>query len=105
MKQNEVIKNITDLGKRILPQGSSLWLYGSRARGDARPGSDYDLLILLNKEQISSSDYDNYVYPLTVLGDTVGEKINTHLYSSKDWKKWWLSPFYENVESDKQVLI
>ena len=105
MKQNEVIKNITDLGKKILPQGSSLWLYGSRARGDARPGSDYDLLILLNKEQISSSDYDNYVYPLTVLGDTVGEEINTHLYSSKDWKKWWLSPFYENVESDKQVLI
>jgi predicted nucleotidyltransferase len=27
---------------------SALWLYGSRARGDHHPGSDYDLAVLFN---------------------------------------------------------
>lgn len=105
MRQDEVIRGITDLGKEILPKGSSLWLYGSRARGDARPDSDYDLLILLDKDQISSKDHDDYVYPMTVMGDGMGAEVNPHIYTRKDWNRWWLSPFYTNVESDKVVLV
>lgn len=35
MEQTQVIQRITELGRQILPEGASLWLYGSRARGDA----------------------------------------------------------------------
>ena len=46
MRRNEVLDKITRLGKQVLPKGGHLWLYGSRARGDAHKGSDWDLLVL-----------------------------------------------------------
>ena len=105
MNQTQVIQSIAELGQRILPQGASLWLYGSRARGDARPDSDYDLLILLDKEKIVSDDYDQYMIPLSDLGLAVGEDVRAHLYTKTDWSKWSFAPFNENVEEDKVVLI
>ena len=31
MEQEQVIQRIKELGEKILPEGASLWLYGSRA--------------------------------------------------------------------------
>ena len=104
MKQSQVIQRITELGHSILPEGSSLWLYGSRARGDARPDSDYDLLILLDKDKITSKDYDRYTYPLFDLGVDLGAEINPQMYVRKDWISWWRAPFYKNVEQEKVIL-
>ena len=56
-----------------MPANSSLLLYGSRARGDNRVDSDWDLLILLDKPKLSSQDYD-YGYPFRELGWDIGEK-------------------------------
>lgn len=104
MKQTQVIHRITELGKQILPEGASLWLYGSRARGDNRSDSDYDLLILLDKEKITSKDFD-YSYDFYMNGMEVGEEVNAHIYTKNDWNKWRCAPFNENVEEDKVVLI
>ena len=104
MEQTQVIQRITELGRQILPEGASLWLYGSRARGDARPDSDYDLLILLDKDIITSKDYDNYTYPMFELGIDIDAEINPQLYVRRDWNSWWRAPFYKNVEHDKIVL-
>jgi uncharacterized protein (UPF0332 family)/predicted nucleotidyltransferase len=38
---------------------ANIYLYGSRARGDAKPDSDWDLLILLNKEKITDELENN----------------------------------------------
>jgi len=104
MEQTQVIQRITELGRQILPEGASLWLYGSRARGDARPDSDYDLLILLDKDRINMTDYDHYMIPLSDLGVSVGEDVRAHIYTRRDWKTWQGAPFNENVEEDKIVL-
>ena len=44
-----------------------LFLYGSQARDEARPDSDWDILILLDKLKIEVEDYDNVSYPLVEL--------------------------------------
>ena len=104
MKQAQVIQRITDLGREILPEGASLWLYGSRARGDARPDSDYDLLILLDRDKITNSDF-KYSHAFFWDGLSINEEINAHIYTKRDWSMWKCAPFNENVEEDKVVLL
>ena len=105
MKKEEVIENIKRVAHQKLPDGSSLLLYGSQARGEAKKDSDWDLLILLNKPQIEESDYDNISFPLTLLGWQIGELICPQMYTWKEWNDMSFMPYYKNVEHDKIVLI
>lgn len=106
MKKREfLIEKIQSLGKQILPQGSSLWLYGSQARGTSNADSDWDVLILLDKEKKENSDFDNYCYPLMQMGFEYDELINPQVYTCSDWRKYSFTPFVHNVEADKLVLI
>ena len=104
MQQEQVIQRITELGREILPEGASLWLYGSRARGDARPDSDYDLLILLDTDAVTP-DADSAAYDICLMGYDYGVEINPHIYPKKKWMSQTISPFYKNVEHDKRILI
>ena len=105
MDKSQIIDNIREVAKTTLPKGSSLLLYGSCARGDAGKDSDWDLLILLDKPDLSESDYDNISFPFTMLGWNIGEIISLQMYTKKDWESISFLPFYKNVEHDKIVLI
>ncbi|MCQ2312193.1 MAG: nucleotidyltransferase domain-containing protein [Paludibacteraceae bacterium] len=105
MPNEGVIKQIRQLGKQIIPQGGNLWLYGSRARGDYHANSDWDLLVLLDKDKVQWNDYDIYAYPFTELGWRLGQTINPVLYSKQEWQARHFSPFYYNVQNDKKVII
>ena len=83
-----------------LPSGSHALLYGSRARGDARPDSDWDILIILDKEKLLPEDYDTVSYPLRKLGWEIGEYINPIMYTAKEWEENSFTPFYHNVIND-----
>ena len=104
MERVKVINSIQQLGKKALPVGSSLFLYGSRARGDARKESDWDVLILLDKPVLTSQDYA-VSYPFRCLGWDIDEEINPQVYSKKEWSDYSYTPFYKNVEQDKIVLL
>ena len=105
MDKSQIIDNIREVAKTTLPKGSSLLLYGSCARGDAGKDSDWDLLILLDKPDLSESDYDNISFPFTMLGWNIGEIISPQMYTKKDWESISFLPFHKNVEHDKIVLI
>ena len=49
MERSQVIDNIRQMTASVLTKGSTLYLYGSRARGDYHEDSDWDLLVLLDK--------------------------------------------------------
>lgn len=104
MERQQILENIQQVGRKTLPPNSSLLLFGSQARGDAKQGSDWDLLILLDKPKIFLDDYD-VAYPFRELGWDLGEEINPQVYSKKEWADYSFTPFFKNVEHDKQVLL
>lgn len=105
MNRASTIERIQKMGKEILPKGSHLWLYGSRARGTHRPDSDWDLLVLLNRPQNMIKDFEKISYPLMELGFDLGQYFSVHTYSQQEWNKMSFTPFYKNVEQDKIVLV
>ena len=59
MINNQILNAIRDKASQILPKGAIVILFGSRARGDAREDSDWDVLILVDKERGTSQDIDD----------------------------------------------
>lgn len=105
MASNEyIIDSIKKVARETLPPKSSLLLFGSRARHEEHANSDWDILILLDKPQLTSEDYE-YAYPFRGLGWDMNEVINPQVYSKKEWEGYSYTPFYMNVEQDKMVLI
>ncbi len=103
MKQ-QVFDSIKQTLAKHLPVGGRALLFGSQARGEAHSESDWDILIILNKDRLLPIDYDNVTYPLTELGWDLGERINPIMYTAKEWEASRITPFYQNVNKDAIVL-
>lgn len=68
------------------------------ARGDFKEDSDFDILILLNKELITREDEKKIKYPLYDIEFETGKKISPLVLSKKDWEtRHKTTPFYENI--------
>ena len=100
----QIFKEIQILKRRILPNDKMI-LFGSQARGDAHTDSDWDLLVLINKEKKTFEDEDMYGYPFDKIGWDNGVAINTILYTTADWEKRKITPFYKNVEKEGIEII
>ncbi|MDD3787617.1 MAG: nucleotidyltransferase domain-containing protein [Petrimonas sp.] len=98
-KRENIISQIRELKQTVLPEGRLL-LFGSQARGDATPESDWDLLILLDKKKITSFDFDRYAFPFVALGWKLGEYFSPKLYTTSEWDERKNGFFYKNVQSE-----
>ncbi len=102
-EEENFLKKIKLLLKTIAPD-SRVLLYGSRARGDAKPGSDWDILIILNQQKIKPSDYELISYPIYELGWQEDKLFSIKLYTKKQWMERSFTSFYKNVEKEGILL-
>ncbi|OFX58402.1 MAG: hypothetical protein A2046_11380 [Bacteroidetes bacterium GWA2_30_7] len=101
---NKIFITIKQLVYDVDPNAKVI-LYGSFARGDNRKGSDIDLLILLDKDEISYNDEKKIKYPLYDLEFETGQIISPLVLSKSDWEiRHKITPFYENVKKEGIVL-
>lgn len=73
-------------------------LFGSRARGEARPDSDWDVMVLLNDN--SKTNRWDAVKQLFYLSLDIEQDINPIVYTKSEWNKRSFTPFYKNVMKD-----
>ena len=102
-----LMSKIKETAARVLPVGSRVALFGSRARGDARPDSDWDFHILVPGEQkLSLSESDDLCWEFNKIGVfETDDVIETYAYSVSEWAKRSFLPFYKNVEKDKIIIF
>ena len=96
--QPEQIKNriATSIYKK--DPNAVAYLYGSRARGDFKPDSDWDILILVDDPKFTNELDDKYRNELYDLSLEIEQAISINIYPKKYWKnKLRFSPLYHNV--------
>lgn len=101
--RESVLSEIKRTLQRVAPDAKAV-LFGSRARNDAREDSDWDILILVDKDKIRNDDFDTIAYPLFELGWNIGEMIHPILYTFSDWKKRSFTIFHKTVEEEGIAL-
>ncbi len=102
MNQKDFLNKIK---ARVLKEdaNASLILFGSRARGDYRPDSDWDVLVLTSKE--ASTQFKNKIYDeIYEVELEFTQPISTLIYQKEDWEALAIMPLYQNVSEQGKVL-
>ena len=77
------------------------FLFGSRARGDNRSDSDWDILILVDSSKVTNDIEDNFRDGLYDIELDSGQIISTFIYPKNLWESSLkYSPLYKKVKNE-----
>lgn len=100
----ELMNRVKDVVKSSYPD-SKVNLYGSRARGTQESDSDWDVLILLEKEKVSQKEEIDLISKLYDLELETDQVISILIYTRKDWEsRLFITPLYNNVQKEGIVI-
>ena len=90
------IKNLV----REIDATADVILYGSRARGDERQDSDWDLLILVDAK--TDIDYERvFRHRLYEIELDLGEAFSVSVYNKNEWRlNHWMTSLYQNINKE-----
>ncbi len=86
----------------IDPQ-AEIWLFGSRARGDSRPDSDWDFLIFTQND-LSGGQRWLFSDEFAELGIETGQAISSIVYPKQNRSKYAVTELYQNVIAEGRQL-
>lgn len=101
---NSVAERIREIALKTMRGKVDVILFGSRVRDDWREDSDWDVLVLVDKDTLEEKDHTLYTYPFWELGWETGAMIHPLIYTKKAWLKRKGSEFYNNVNKEGIVL-
>lgn len=100
MRRTEVVKQISQTIRRVAPTATAI-LYGSEAHGDAREGSDIDVLILLEGDKRDLKYEDELAGELYDIELSTGVLVSPMIMLRKQWEnRPFKTPFYINVTNE-----
>jgi predicted nucleotidyltransferase len=77
------------------------FLFGSRARGDNKPDSDWDILILIRNKTVTSEIEDRFRDVLYNIELQSGQIISAFIYPKTFWQNnLKYSPLYKSVKRE-----
>lgn len=93
---NRIKKTIHDKDPK-----ADAFLFGSRARGDNRSDSDWDILILVDSSKVTNEIEDQFRDGLYDIELDSGQIISTFIYPKDFWESSLrYSPLYKNVKKE-----
>jgi predicted nucleotidyltransferase len=99
-KRERIVNHIVRIANSKFPD-SEIYLYGSRARGDAKKYSDWDLLVLLNLINIPFELETGLMDDFYDIELETGEVISPLIYSKSEWNNQHsITPLYENIQKE-----
>jgi predicted nucleotidyltransferase len=103
--RNKFLKRLTEVVQKIVPD-SEMYLFGSRATKKSNKLSDWDLLVLLNKEQLTF-DFETFLmdefYEIELES---GQVISPLIYTIKEWNEKYKSTLlFEVIKQEGLRLI
>ncbi|MBR1547202.1 MAG: nucleotidyltransferase domain-containing protein [Prevotella sp.] len=104
MSKESVLSAIKNVAESVIPKSASVILFGSQARGDEHADSDWDVLIIVDKDKLFPEDHDSYSYPFWELGWKIDAMIHPVVYTRRDWQTKSNPVFRNNVEREGIVL-
>jgi uncharacterized protein len=99
-KREKIIQKILELSEKKYPD-AEIYLYGSQARGNAKPLSDWDLLILLSNDNIPFSLETEIMDEFYNIELETGQIISPLIYPKKEWNsKYKTTPLFESINKE-----
>ena len=99
-KKDNILSKVIRIVNNTEPD-SEIYLYGSRARGDFKQNSDWDLLILLNIKNISFEYETKIMDSFYEIELETGEIFSPLIYSKNEWNnKHSITPLFENIKKE-----
>lgn len=102
----KILERIKNAVHEVDPTASII-LYGSRARGDNRPDSDWDIIIVVNKKNVSNQFEDKITFPLYKIEWDTGNIISPIVIPKNTWQNQnqnYLVPFFESIQKEGIVI-
>jgi predicted nucleotidyltransferase len=103
IERTQILKEIKQTVLAIDPKAEVI-LFGSRARGDFHDESDWDVLILVDKEETDFNFKRKIRNALFELQLKFNEGISTIIRNRDFWDESNATPFFWEIQKDGMVL-
>ena len=81
-------------------------LYGSRARGDNKRDSDWDVMILLKQKNVDKKIEQTFRHHLLDIELEIGVPVSVFVYSKSDWEgKYSITPLFRSIKKEGILIL